>query len=110
MKVHTYSSHGFRKQKQEAHESRVVLLGEGPVEFVSTRGDEIFGGQICVTFLETKIPGVFEIRIESKPDERGFFARTWCRNEFEKHGLNPKLVQCSISLKTSEGRGCSGTI
>lgn len=56
-----------------------------------------------MTFHETKIPGVFEIRIEPKPDERGFFARTWCQKEFEGHGLNPKLVQCSISVSTRKG-------
>jgi dTDP-4-dehydrorhamnose 3,5-epimerase len=56
-----------------------------------------------MTFLETRIPGVFEIRIERKPDDRGFFARTWCSKEFESHGLNPRLVQCSISFNTHKG-------
>jgi dTDP-4-dehydrorhamnose 3,5-epimerase-like enzyme len=32
-------------------------------------------------FHETKLPGVFEIHLESKPDERGFFARTWGQSE-----------------------------
>jgi len=54
-------------------------------------------------FLETGIPGVFKIRIEPKPDERGFFARTWCPKEFESHGLDPKLAQCSISFNTHKG-------
>ncbi len=54
-------------------------------------------------FYETKISGVFEIQIEPKQDERGFFARSWCREEFESHGLNPKLVQCSISFNTQRG-------
>jgi len=56
-----------------------------------------------MTFHETKIPGVFEIRLELKPDERGFFARSWCQNEFGSHGLNPKLVQCSVSFNTRKG-------
>jgi dTDP-4-dehydrorhamnose 3,5-epimerase len=54
-------------------------------------------------FLETKIPGVFEISIEPKTDERGFFARSWCAQEFESHGLNPRLAQCSISFNTHKG-------
>ena len=54
-------------------------------------------------FLETRLPGVFEIRPEPHCDHRGFFARTWCRDEFEAHGLNPRLVQCSISFNTSRG-------
>lgn len=30
-------------------------------------------------------------------DDRGFFARTWCRQEFETLGLNSDLMQCSVS-------------
>lgn len=54
-------------------------------------------------FHETKLPGVFEISLEPRPDERGFFARSWCQTEFESHGLNPKLVQCSVSVNTRKG-------
>jgi dTDP-4-dehydrorhamnose 3,5-epimerase len=54
-------------------------------------------------FLETKIYRVFEIHLEPKVDERGIFARTWCQKEFEGHGLNPKLVQCSVSFNTRKG-------
>ena len=49
-------------------------------------------------FLETPLPGAFVIDIEPIEDERGFFARTFCRQEFESRGLNPNLVQCSISF------------
>src|SRR5258708_8935242 len=52
---------------------------------------------------ETEIPGVFEIELEVKPDERGFFARTWCQKEFATHGLSPKLVQCSVSFNPRKG-------
>lgn len=54
-------------------------------------------------FHETKLPGVFEIQLEPQSDERGFFARTWCQSEFEGHGLNSRLVQCSISFSTRRG-------
>jgi len=54
-------------------------------------------------FHETNLAGVFEIRLEPKADERGFFARTWCKDEFEARGLNPRLVQCSISVNTRKG-------
>jgi dTDP-4-dehydrorhamnose 3,5-epimerase len=54
-------------------------------------------------FLETKVAGVFEIEPEQLRDDRGFFARTWCRKEFLSHGLNPNLVQCSISFNTRRG-------
>jgi dTDP-4-dehydrorhamnose 3,5-epimerase len=56
-----------------------------------------------VTFHQTKLPGVFEIQLEPKPDERGFFARTWCQREFEEHGLTTKLLQCSVSFNTRKG-------
>jgi dTDP-4-dehydrorhamnose 3,5-epimerase len=54
-------------------------------------------------FLKTKLPGVFEIQIEAKADERGFFARTWCQKEFEAHGLSGRLVQCSVSFNSRKG-------
>ena len=54
-------------------------------------------------FCEAKLPGVFEIEVEPHVDERGFFARSWCHNEFEAHGLNPKLVQCNISFNLRKG-------
>lgn len=54
-------------------------------------------------FHQTELPGVFEIHLEPHIDDRGFFARSWCRQEFEAHGLNPKLVQCSISFNVRKG-------
>ncbi len=49
-------------------------------------------------FTETPLKGAFVIEPELNEDERGFFARTWCQREFEGHGLNSRLVQCSISF------------
>lgn len=54
-------------------------------------------------FHETKLPGVFEIHFEPAADERGFFARSWCQKEFEDHGLDGRLVQCSVSLNSRKG-------
>lgn len=54
-------------------------------------------------FLETKLPGVYEIHLGIKRDDRGFFARTWCQMEFEAHGLNARLVQCSLSFNDRKG-------
>ena len=50
-----------------------------------------------MVFTETGLPGVFVVDIEPRVDERGLFARSWCRAEFEAHGLDGRLVQCSIS-------------
>jgi dTDP-4-dehydrorhamnose 3,5-epimerase len=54
-------------------------------------------------FDETKLAGVFKIRPERKPDDRGFFARTWCQKEYADHGLDARLVQCSISYNIRKG-------
>ena len=54
-------------------------------------------------FSETKLKGAFLIEPERKEDHRGFFARTWDLQEFETHGLNSKLVQCSVLFNNKKG-------
>ena len=54
-------------------------------------------------FQPTTIQGVFDIRLNPHHDDRGFFARTWCQKEFEAQGLDPRLVQCSISFNLRKG-------
>jgi len=54
-------------------------------------------------FRETKLKDAFLIELEKMEDERGFFARTFCQEEFKAHGLNPNLVQCSISFNKKKG-------
>ena len=54
-------------------------------------------------FTETNLKGAHVIDIEKREDERGFFARSWCRREFEAHGLNPNLAQCNISFNHHNG-------
>ncbi len=54
-------------------------------------------------FIETDVAGAFVIEAERISDQRGFFARTWCQREFEAHGLNAALVQCSISSNRRKG-------
>jgi dTDP-4-dehydrorhamnose 3,5-epimerase len=48
-------------------------------------------------FTESPLSGAYVIEPELNVDERGFFARLWCRDEFEAVGLETRLVQCSIS-------------
>lgn len=54
-------------------------------------------------FKETKLKGAYIIELEPMEDERGFFARSFCRKEFEKYGLNPNIVQCNISYNKKKG-------
>jgi dTDP-4-dehydrorhamnose 3,5-epimerase len=56
-----------------------------------------------MVFTETILKGAFIIEPELLKDERGFFARTWCQQEFESHGLNTRLVQCNISFNRKRG-------
>jgi len=43
------------------------------------------------------------IDIEPREDERGFFARTWCRQELTAHGLDTEIAQESISFNRHRG-------
>jgi dTDP-4-dehydrorhamnose 3,5-epimerase len=54
-------------------------------------------------FTETKIKGVYIIEPELLTDERGFFARSFCKDEFRNHGLETNIVQCNISYNKNKG-------
>lgn len=54
-------------------------------------------------FIKTKLMGVHIIELLKFEDDRGFFARSFCRREFESHGLNPDVVQCNISYNKKKG-------
>jgi dTDP-4-dehydrorhamnose 3,5-epimerase len=56
-----------------------------------------------VKFTATPLPGTYVIDLEPAKDERGFFARQWCAEEFRQLGLNASLAQCSISFTTKKG-------
>lgn len=49
-------------------------------------------------FIDTPLPGVWVIELEELGDERGWFARTFDKEEFEARGLNPAVVQCNASF------------
>lgn len=54
-------------------------------------------------FQETPLPGAYVIELEKIEDERGFFARSWCLNEFAARGLDANLVQCNVSYNKRKG-------
>jgi dTDP-4-dehydrorhamnose 3,5-epimerase len=54
-------------------------------------------------FTEIKLAGGFVIDIERKEDSRGFFARAFCQNEFEAHGLEPIIAQANIAFNAKKG-------
>jgi dTDP-4-dehydrorhamnose 3,5-epimerase len=56
-----------------------------------------------VILKQTKLAGLCLVEPERLEDERGFFARTFCRREFEARGLNSTVAQCSISFNRQKG-------
>ncbi len=54
-------------------------------------------------FTETPLPGAWLIDLEKRGDDRGFFARAFCVNEFGKHGLATQFVQVNNSLSAQKG-------
>lgn len=54
-------------------------------------------------FKELSIPGVFLISLERYMDERGFFARSFCKKEFGEQGLCTDFLQCNISYNEIHG-------
>lgn len=56
-----------------------------------------------MNFHATPLNGVWIVEAVRHADERGFFARTWCENEFRGHGINPALSQCNISFNHRVG-------
>lgn len=56
-----------------------------------------------MTFTETPLSGAYIIELEKREDERGFFARQFCRREFAEHGLSADFVQVNNSLANTKG-------
>lgn len=54
-------------------------------------------------FTPLELAGACVVDLERIEDERGFFARAWCRREFAEHGLNPEVVQCNLSFNHERG-------
>ena len=60
-------------------------------------------GENILKFHELSLKGAFLIELEKIEDERGFFARSWDKEIFEKIGLNSNIVQCNISFNKNKG-------
>ncbi|BCJ91914.1 dTDP-4-dehydrorhamnose 3,5-epimerase [Terrihabitans soli] len=54
-------------------------------------------------FVETPLQGAFLIELEKRGDDRGFFARFFCEEEFAKAGLETRYLQINNSLTSSKG-------
>ena len=54
-------------------------------------------------FRELDVEGAFVVDLERKQDERGFFARAFCTDEFAAYVLDPTVVQANISGNERRG-------
>ena len=54
-------------------------------------------------FEETELSGAYIVELERREDARGFFARAFCQNEFEAHGLKPIIAQANIASNRARG-------
>jgi len=54
-------------------------------------------------FIPIELKDAYIIKLEPLKDERGFFIRSFCKKEFEKHNLNFRIVQCNISINKKKG-------
>ncbi len=49
-------------------------------------------------FKEICLTGAYTIELEEHGDERGFFARAWCKKEFITQGLTSNIVQANFAF------------
>lgn len=54
-------------------------------------------------FTETILKGCFSIELEPRSDERGWFARTYCRDEFQRAGIDVNWMQINHSHTYKKG-------
>ena len=54
-------------------------------------------------FVETALKGAYLVRPRRIEDDRGFFARAWCRDEFAGHLLNPSIAQLNVAFSRRKG-------
>ena len=54
-------------------------------------------------FTPLRVEGAFLVEMDPHRDERGFFARAWCRREFEAQGLDIDIAQTSVSWNERKG-------
>lgn len=56
-----------------------------------------------MNFNSTKIDGLYSVDINKLEDERGFFGRAFCSEEFKELGLDPKVCQANMSYNKLAG-------
>jgi dTDP-4-dehydrorhamnose 3,5-epimerase len=56
-----------------------------------------------VIFEPAELDGAFVITMEPRSDERGWFARAWCEDEFRAQGLEVRVTQANVTFNHARG-------
>ena len=54
-------------------------------------------------FTELALRGAFIVDMEPRKDDRGYFSRSFCREEFSRNGLETGVAQCNVSVNLRKG-------
>lgn len=54
-------------------------------------------------FIQTSLHGAYRVELEPIRDSRGFFARSWCKQEFLDHRIDIEIVQSNVSYNQKKG-------
>lgn len=54
-------------------------------------------------FVSTPFHGVFLVSLDPRNDDRGFFSRTFCVDEFNAQGIVFNVLQCNVTSSASKG-------
>jgi hypothetical protein len=94
---------GEGSERQEVKASAIrpssAVLPEAGKRAIGQRKDPVRP----LLFHETPLAGAYVIELEKQGDDRGFFARAFCRNEFERAGLTTKILKVNNSLSVDQG-------
>jgi dTDP-4-dehydrorhamnose 3,5-epimerase len=58
---------------------------------------------VSMEFTSTPLAGAFVVSLKRIEDDRGFFARGWCRDEFAAHGLVRDMTQLNVGFSHRKG-------
>lgn len=62
-----------------------------------------FVAGVLIQFTPLALPGIWLVQMASRADNRGYFARTFCSEEFKAQGLPSIFSQCSVSFNSRRG-------
>lgn len=54
-------------------------------------------------FEETPLAGAYVVHVEEHADDRGFFGRLWCADEFDAAGLDMRVSQVNVGFSVHRG-------